>query len=163
MKPLHQWSTSRLVMAVAAVVVVIILVLQLAERVFAPDESPRAETSAEEPDRLRPIDAVVTVDDDLVVVETSSRQRSRIRIEGNAEKAQALAVCIREELDRLSKEPFSNAERGQETVVLFGLRIDGHGSDPRVNRAVDKCMMSDIDSAPGLPTLPDLPELPDLD
>lgn len=150
-------------MAVAAVVLVFILVLQFAERVFAPDEPPRADSSAEEPARLRPIDAVVSVDDDLVVVETSSHQRSRIRIEGDAEKAQALAKCIREEIDRLSKEPFSNAERGHETVVLFSLRIDGHGSDPRVNRAVQKCMMSDIEAAAELPALPDLPELPDLD
>ena len=163
MKPLHQWSTSHLVMVVAAVVVAIILVLQLAERVFSLDEPARVESSPEEAARSQPIDAVVSVDDDLVVVETSSHQRSRIRFDGDAAKAEALAVCIREEIDRLSKEPFSDDERGQETVVLFGLRIEGHGSDPRVNRAVQKCMMGNLEEAPESPTLPDLPELPDLD
>lgn len=156
MKPLHQWSTSHLVMAVAAVVVAIILVLQLAERVFRPDEPIRAESPAEEPARPEPLEADVYIEDgDTVVVETANHQRTRVGNDGDAAKAEAMAACIREEIDRLSKEPFSDDDRSQETVVWFGIRIEGHGSDRRVNRAVQKCLLGEIEEIPELPSLPD--------
>ena len=153
MKPLQQWSTTQLVLAVGAVVVVIILVLQLAEQVFSPYEPVRAESSPEEPARLEPLEADVSIEDgDTVVVETANHQRVRVSNDGDAAAAEAMALCIREEIDRLSKEPFSDDDRGQETVVLFGLRIEGHGSDSRVNRAVRKCLLGKIEEIPELPS-----------
>ena len=164
MKPLHQWSTSHLLIAIALAVVALVVVLQFAERVFTSDEPARAESTAEESPRVQPLEAEVSIEDgDTIVVETADHQRSRVRIDGDSEAAEAMADCIREEIDRLSKEPFSNEDRGQETVILFGLRIDGHGSDPRVNRAVQKCVMGTIEDMPELPTLPDLPVAPDSD
>ena len=154
-KPLHQWSTTHLVLAVAAVVVAIILVLQLAERVFSPDEPVRADSSPEEPARPEPLEADVYIEDgDTVVVETANHQRVRVGSDGDAAVAEAMALCLREEIDRLSKEPFSDDDRSQETVVLFGLRIEGHGSDSRVNRAVQKCVLGQIEEMPELPDLP---------
>lgn len=162
MKPLHQWSTFHLVLAVAAVVVAIVLVLQLAEALFSTDDPVRVETVAEAPDRSEPLDVEVYIeDDDTVVVETSNHQRSRIGNDGDAAAAEAMALCIREEIDRISNDPSSKEERSQETVVLFGLRIDGHGPDRRIQRAIQKCALSRIEDLPELPTLPDLPLAPD--
>jgi hypothetical protein len=141
-------------------VVAIIVVLQLAERIFTPDEPARTESAPEEP-RLQPLEAVVSVEDGAVVmVETHDHQRTRVGTGGDTAAAEAMAACMREEIDRLSKEPFSDDERGQETIVLFGLRIDAHGSDPRVDRAFQKCVMSTIEDIPELPTLPELPDAP---
>jgi hypothetical protein len=158
-KPLHQWSTFHLVLGVAAAVVAIVLVLQLAEGLFATDEPARGKAATEDPAQNVPLEVEVYIeDDDTVVIETSGHQRTRIGNSGDAAAAEAMALCIREEIDRLSNEPFSEDERSQETVVLFGLRIDGHGSDPRVNRAVQKCVLGGDEE---LPVLPDLPEPPD--
>jgi hypothetical protein len=90
-------------------------------------------------------------------VKTGDHQRTRIGTDGDAAEAEAVAECIRTEIDRLSKEPFSDEDRSQETVILFGLRIEGRGSDPRVNRAVQKCLMDTIEDMPELPELPELP------
>ena len=155
-KPLQQWSTIQLVLAVGAVVVAIILVLQLAERVFGSDEPVRAESSPEEPARPEPLDADVYIEDgDTVVVETANHQRVRVGSDGDAAAAEAMALCIREEIDRLSQEPFSDGDRSEETVVWFGLRIEGHGSDLRVNRAVQKCVLGENEEIPELLSPPD--------
>jgi len=157
-KPLHQWSTLHLVIAVAVVAVAIISVLQLAERVFRSDETAEAESTSDEPARLQPIEVDVFIEDgDMVVVETGEHQRTRVGTDGDTATAEALADCIREEIDRVSNEPFSDDSRSQETVLLFGLRIEGRGSDPRVNRAVQKCLMSTIEDVPELPELPEPP------
>jgi len=134
-KPLHQWSTSHLVIGIAIVAVAIVIVLELAERVFAPDEPVRAESTPEEPARRQPLEVEVFIDDeDRVVVETADHQRTRVGTDGDTAAAEALADCIREEIDRISQEPFSDEDRGEETLIMFGLRIQGHGSDPRVKR-----------------------------
>jgi hypothetical protein len=151
-------------LAVVAVVVAIILVLQIAERVFKPDEPVRVASPREEPAPNLPLEVDVYIEGgDTVVVESSDHRRTRIGNDGDTAKAETMAACIREEIDRLSKEPFSDDDRTQESVVLFGLRIEGHGPDRRVNRAVQKCVMGNLEEAPESPTLPDLPELPELD
>jgi hypothetical protein len=149
------------VIGIAIIVVAIVVVLELAERVFAPDEPVGAESTPEEPARRQPLEVEVFIDDeDMVVVETADHQRTRVRTDGDTAAAEALADCIREEIDRVSQEPFSDEDRGEETVIIFGLVIQGHGSDPRVRRAVQKCVMGSIEGLPELPELPALPEPP---
>lgn len=158
MKPLHQWSTFRLVTAVATLVVAIILFLQLAESVFVPAEPVRVESSPERPARIEPFEAEVYIQGgDTVVVETADHQRIRVGNDGDAAAAEAMAACIREQIERLSTEPLSDDDRSRETVVLFGLRIEGHGSDGRVDRAVEKCVLGEVGELPELPEMPEPP------
>jgi hypothetical protein len=155
-KPLHQWSTFHLVLVVAAVVVAIVLVLQLAERLFVSGEPIRAQSTADAPAEIEPLEAEVYIENgDTVVVETEDQQRTRIGFTGDTEDAEAMARCIREEIDRLSTDSSSGERPNRETVVLFGLRIEGRGSDPRVDRAVETCMRKRFGGLPELPVPPD--------
>ena len=158
-KPLHTWSTSHLVIALAGVVLLIVGVLQLAERAFTESGTAPPASIPAEPAQPEPLEVDVYIEDgDKVVVETSRNQRTRVETDGDAASAEALADCIRKEIDRMRNEPLSDEDRAQNSVMLFGLRIEDRGSDPRINRAVQTCVLGSIEDRPRLPELPDLPE-----
>jgi hypothetical protein len=129
-------------------VVLIVLALQLGERLFEPEVRTVEDSAEARPEPVAPVEAQVSIEDeDTVVIETASHQRTRIRTADDPAAAEELARCIRDQLERLSEQPPSESEGDQETIVLFGLRIEGRGTDPRVDRAVQNCVMQAAEDA----------------